>query len=198
MLDDLKVDLESKLPVINEDEEEYVVPKKPSEDPNSSVIGREQESLALKEEWVSEMFVDLPLSGHGKLVEFFFLGARMMCIFEDFQVQEIDIKSKTVTKSYNLQEIEGFEISEELEEDKVLAFTIEKDVQLMAVACMEFIHIFEYTEEPDGNSLSHITKVDLKGVNKLLFVEYVLIMAREDLELSQLVLQSFNLDSEEL
>jgi len=52
----------------------------------------------------------------------------MLCIFEDFQVQEIDLKNKCISKSYNLQEIEGFEISEEVEEDKVISFSLEKDV----------------------------------------------------------------------
>jgi len=43
-------------------------------------------------------------------------------------VQEIDLKLKCVTKSYNLQEVEGFEISEDVEEDKIVAFALEKDV----------------------------------------------------------------------
>ena len=35
----------------------------------------------------------------------------MMCIFENFQVQEIALATKEVQKTYNLQEIEGFEVS---------------------------------------------------------------------------------------
>jgi len=52
-----------------------------------------------------------------------------------------------VSKSYNLQEIEGFEISEDVEEDKVMAFSLEKDVQLVSVACMCNVHVFEYSED---------------------------------------------------
>lgn len=118
-----------------------------------------------------------------------------MCIFEDFRVQEIDIKSKEVERTYNLQEIEGFEISEELEEDQVVAFALEKDVQLIAVACKEFVHIFEYQEEASGNTLSHITKVDKANVKKLLFVEYILVMVQEKEGDSEFHVSTFNLDS---
>jgi hypothetical protein len=63
-----------------------------------------------------------------KIVGFFFLPTRMMVIYESFQVQEIDLASKEVVRDYNLQEIEGFEISEEAEEDRVVDFVLEKDV----------------------------------------------------------------------
>jgi hypothetical protein len=102
---------------------------------------------AFGEEWVLEHFIDLA-GDHGKLVEYFFVGARMMCLFEDFEVQEVGVKTKQVERSFNLQEIQGFEISEEIEQDSVLAFALEKDVQLLAVACKQFVHVFEYQEEP--------------------------------------------------
>lgn len=80
----------------------------------------------ITEDWVQETFVTLYTDS--KLVDFFFLNSKMLCIFEDFQVQELDLDTRQVSKSYNLQEIEGFEISEEAEEDKVVAFALEKDV----------------------------------------------------------------------
>jgi len=52
----------------------------------------------------------------------------MLLIYETFEVQEIELKSQEVVRSYNLQEIEGFEISEDAEEDIVVAFVVEKDV----------------------------------------------------------------------
>jgi len=52
----------------------------------------------------------------------------MLLIYETFEVQEIELKSQEVVRSYNLQEIEGFEISEDAEEDRVVAFVVEKDV----------------------------------------------------------------------
>lgn len=63
-----------------------------------------------------------------KLVDFYFLDTKMICFFENFQVQEIDLRTKEMEKSYNLQEIEGFEISEDAEEDLVVATALEKDV----------------------------------------------------------------------
>jgi len=63
----------------------------------------EQESVALNEEWVQEHFLTLPLDDPGsKLVDFFFLNTKIMCIFEDFKVCEIQISSKAVVKTYNL------------------------------------------------------------------------------------------------
>ena len=61
-----------------------------------------------------------------------------------------------------MQEIEGFEISEELEDDRVIAFALEKDVQLLSVACLQNVHIFEYSEE-DG--LGHVAKIDKADIH---------------------------------
>lgn len=52
----------------------------------------EQESVVHNEEWVQEHFLTLPLDDPGsKLVDFFFLNTKIMCIFEDFKVCEINI-----------------------------------------------------------------------------------------------------------
>jgi hypothetical protein len=45
------------------------------------------------------------------------------------------LESKEVLKSFNLQEIERFEISEELEETSIVAFAVEKVLQLISIAC---------------------------------------------------------------
>jgi hypothetical protein len=45
----------------------------------------EQESMAINEEWVQEHFLTLPLDDpNSKLIDFFFLNTKIMCIFEDF------------------------------------------------------------------------------------------------------------------
>ena len=101
-----------------------------------------------------------------------------MCVFENFQVQEIDLRTKEVQKNYNLQEIEGFEVSEDAEDDRVVAFALEKDVQLLGVACTDTVHIFEYAEE-EATSLSHVARIDKAHVAQLVFVEYILVMVQE-------------------
>jgi hypothetical protein len=63
-----------------------------------------------------------------------------------------------VIKDYNLQEIEGFEVSEDAEDDRVLAFSLEKDVQLVGISCLDAVHIFEYSEDEEL-SLTHVAKV---------------------------------------
>ena len=41
----------------------------------------------------------------------------------------------------------------------VIAFALEKDVQLIGVACVTSVHIFDYTEEEE-NSLTHVAVID--------------------------------------
>jgi hypothetical protein len=77
-----------------------------------------------------------------------------------------------VVKEYNLQEVEGFEVSEDTE-DKVIDFVMEKDVQLLGVACVDSVHIFEYSEE----ELVHVAKIEKANVTRVIFVEYILVMA---------------------
>ena len=113
-----------------------------------------------------------------------------MVIYSNFQVQEIDLASKEVVRDYNLQEIEGFEISEEAEEDKVVDFVLEKDVQLLGVACVDKVHIFEYSEE----ELTHVAAIDKANVQKVIFVEYILVMAQD--ETTKVNLMCYDLETE--
>lgn len=132
---------------------------------------------ALGQEWLQEHFINLPVSEATKLIDFCFFGTRMICVFQDFNVQEIDLETKTVFKRYNLQEIERFEISEDVEEDKVVSFALEKDVQLFSVSCMTSVHVFEYSEEEE-NSLTHVATIPVAEVTQLLFVDYILVMVQ--------------------
>lgn len=156
----------------------------------------QQESVALNEEWVQEHFLTMPLEEPGsKLVDFFFLNSKIMCIFEDFRVCEINIVSKEVVKTYNLQEIEGFEISEELEESRVVAATLEKDVQLLGVAMEDAVHIFEYSEEEE-QSLLHVKKTQTADVKVMIFVEYFLIMVQDKEGSDELVIACSDLEED--
>ena len=83
-----------------------------------------------------------------------------------------------MTKSFNLQEVEGFEISEDVEDDKVCAFSLEKDVMLVSIACKTVVHVFEYLEE-DEPCLGHIACVEKANISSLLFVNYHLIMVQD-------------------
>lgn len=56
----------------------------------------------MKEEWVQSNFIDLPILEKGKLVEWFFLNTRMLLLYDTFEVQEIELASKEVLRSYNL------------------------------------------------------------------------------------------------
>ena len=97
-----------------------------------------------------------------------------------------------------MQEIEGFEISEDAEMDLVIATALEKDVQLLGVACVDTVHIFEYTEE-DENSLAHVTKIEQANVSQLVFVEYILTMVQEQKDSeTEVKILCFDLESEDI
>ena len=144
----------------------------------SQIMNMSKMADDVPEDWVQEKFINLPTDSNARLVDFFFISSRMLCLFEDFQVQEIDIESREVIKLYNLQEIEGFEISEDVEEDKVVAFALEKDVQLVSVACMTQVHVFEYTEEEE-QSLNHVAVIPNPDITQLVFVDYILVMVQD-------------------
>jgi hypothetical protein len=145
------------------------------------------------QEWLQEELIKLPTEPNSKLIDFFFLQDKMLCIFEDFQVQEIDLQSKCISKSYNLQEIEGFEISEEVEEDKVVAFSLEKDLQIVGVACKCNVHVFGYDENNDV-SLEYIANVPKSDITQLVFVETFLVMLQN--EGTNLTVSCFNFEEE--
>ena len=69
-------------------------------------------------------------------------------------------------------------VVEEAEEDKVVSFVVEKDVQLLGVACIDTVHIFEFSEEDDTNSLTHVIKIEKANITKLIFVQYILAMIK--------------------
>lgn len=79
------------------------------------------------EEWKFESCFEL-YDQTMPLVSFSFLNTKIMAIFENFEVREIDLRTKEISKSYNLQGIEGFELDEEIENPKVRAFALEKDI----------------------------------------------------------------------
>lgn len=65
---------------------------------------------------------DLKLAGN------FIIGQRLICFFDNFEVREISLVMKELNNEFNLQEIEGFEISDELEKTSIVSFITEKDL----------------------------------------------------------------------
>lgn len=60
----------------------------------------------------------------------------------------------------------------------MVASALEKDVQLLGVACVDSVHIFEYAEDEE-QSLIYVTKISKADVTMLVFVEYILVMVQE-------------------
>jgi len=44
----------------------------------------EEQITAITQEWLQENLMKLPTDSNAKLVDFFFLNSKMLCIFEDF------------------------------------------------------------------------------------------------------------------
>lgn len=141
------------------------------------------------EEWIQETLVTVDTSA--RLVDYFMLNTKIFCMFADLTVQMISFTSREVEKSLHLSEIEF-----ECPEDDVIACALERDVQLVAVAFANEVHIFEFDEEATGDDtgLSHVTKLDRKAVKYVEFAEYYLVlMQATDTEVS---LVCAELDSE--
>lgn len=128
-----------------------------------------------EEDWVQIPFITFPIELHAQLVDYFFVNNKMLCVFENFEVREIDINTNEVTKQFNLQEIEGFEISEEVEDDHVVTFKLDKDVMLLGVSLKSSVFVFEYNEEEEI-PLSMIATIPSPNITSLVFVDYNLVM----------------------
>lgn len=64
---------------------------------------------------------------------------------------------------------------------------------------MDAVHIFEFSEEDNSNSLTHVTKIDedtKKPFTKLIFVQYILAMIQD--EGTHLNIMCFDLESESI
>lgn len=47
----------------------------------------------MTEDWVLSTLIKVPLEPNQILVNYFFLNSKMVCLYSDFTVQEIDIES---------------------------------------------------------------------------------------------------------
>jgi len=122
----------------------------------------------------------IELTTHGvSLIDFFMLSSKIVCFFEDFQVKVVDLRWKRVTKEFNLQEIENFEISEQEEEDKIVSASFEKDAQLFAVACVDSVHVFGFNDENFEELLEHYISTSKKNVVEVIFMGYSLILVQD-------------------
>lgn len=128
----------------------------------------------IREEWVQKLLISIELDS--PLIDYYLLTQRIICVFEDGSVKEIGIKTGELEKDFNLGDIEGFEKPE----GKILAFCLEKDVQLMAVSFESGVHVFEYDEEAtkEETGLSPVTSLEETKVMRLIFAEYCLIMVQ--------------------
>lgn len=165
----------------------------------SQLIGNDNSRVSVDqgEEWTQETLLNLSIEMNARLVDYFFMNSKMICVYEDFQVQEVDIAKREVVKSFNLQEVEGFEISEDVEEDKVVAFSLEKDVMLVSIACMTTVHVFEYQEDEEV-FLALITAIPKSGISSLLFVSYHLIMVQDLAEHQKIEVSLWDPDSDSI
>ena len=130
------------------------------------------------EQWIQDTLYDLEAPA-SKLVDYYLLNSRILCIFEDRTVKYIGFSSKDIEKSFKLDEVEDFELGDS---NQVKAFTLEKDVQLMGVAFEDCVHVFEFDEEAgeEETGLSYVTKLEMPNVTKMIFVEYHLVLMQED------------------
>ncbi len=108
-------------------------------------------------------YIDIIKDDDLKLAGNFIIGQKLICLFDNFEVREISLVMKELTNEFNLQEIEGFEISDELEKTSIVSFIAEKDLQIFSIACEDSVHIFDYSDE-SGFILNHVKKLQIPNV----------------------------------
>ena len=108
-------------------------------------------------------YIDIIKDDDLKLAGNFIIGQKLICLFDNFEVREISLVMKELTNEFNLQEIEGFEISDELEKTSIVSFIAEKDLQIFSIAFEDSVHIFDYSDESDF-ILNHVKKLQIPNV----------------------------------
>lgn len=111
-----------------------------------------------------------------KLIDYDSVDERMMLLFEDLTLRECNLATKQVVKEVNIGDLDG---AEEIKGGKAVAFSMFKDLNTIAVATENYVHLFDYEDD-----LTLVTKLSVKNVNQVTFcgVNVILVIETEDLD----------------
>lgn len=101
---------------------------------------------------------------YNTIVDFDSVGDRLFLMFTNMSLVEISIKSKQLVQEINLTELDGIDFNFG-EEQKVSAFAIISDLNLIAFSTSEAVYLVDFESE-----FKFSTKIDTTNV---VFISYV-------------------------
>ena len=101
---------------------------------------------------------------YNTIVDFDSVGDRLFLMFTNMSLVEISIKSKQLVQEINLTELDGIDFNFG-EEQKVSAFAIISDLNLIAFSTSEAVYLVDFESE-----CKFSTKIDTTNV---VFISYV-------------------------
>eukprot|EP00352_Strombidinopsis_acuminata_P004777 CAMPEP_0176364654 /NCGR_PEP_ID=MMETSP0126-20121128/19931_1 /TAXON_ID=141414 ORGANISM="Strombidinopsis acuminatum, Strain SPMC142" /NCGR_SAMPLE_ID=MMETSP0126 /ASSEMBLY_ACC=CAM_ASM_000229 /LENGTH=316 /DNA_ID=CAMNT_0017721361 /DNA_START=2196 /DNA_END=3146 /DNA_ORIENTATION=+ len=163
-----------------EAEKKFVEVQQPTENIiDESMIDYEEDDNAevstKKYSWKLEEVVSFPTEDK-KLVDYDSVDERLMLMFEDLTLRECNLETKQVVKELNIGDLDG---AEEIKGSKAVAFSMFKDLNTIAVATENYVHLFDYEAD-----LTLVTKLKVSNVKQVTFCEVyvILVIETEDLD----------------
>mmetsp|Transcript_31972 Transcript_31972/g.23121 ORF Transcript_31972/g.23121 Transcript_31972/m.23121 type:complete len:191 (+) Transcript_31972:4180-4752(+) len=154
---------------------EFTEPINTTMDENDLEEDYNGESAEKQIAWKLEEVVDFPTETK-KLIDYDSVDERMMLLFEDLTLRECNLATKQVAKEVNIGDLDG---AEEIKGGKAVAFSMFKDLNTIAVATENYVHLFDYEDD-----LTLVTKLNVQNVKQVTFcgVNVILVIETEDLD----------------
>ena len=120
---------------------------------------------------------------YNTIVDFDSVGDRLFLMFTNMSLVEISIKSKQLVQEINLTELDGIDFNFG-EEQKVSAFAIISDLNLIAFSTSEAVYLVDFESE-----FKFSTKIDTTNVVFISYVDiYIVLMQASDEDSSEAIL----------
>lgn len=180
VLDNKLSQAEARLQQLEADEEMKAEPQadflaKPAEESrfgNTSLLGNSILENDTPEDynWEFEDVADLAFIGlDQKIVDVDSFNERCFILFSNLKLTEINLQTKEVVQEINVAFLSG------AEGQTAIAFSMFKDVNMIAVATADGLHLFDYEAE-----LQHVKTFQLRNVRQICFVEMYIVLVVED------------------
>lgn len=118
-----------------------------------------------------------------------------MVFYDDLTLMEVDLIKKQVVNEINLADLEE---TSSLAGQKATAFAMFKELNMIAVATDQAVHLFDYVSEgSDEIGLTLVRSMNVPNVSFITFIELYIVIMTESEENSEASIACYQLDGEE-
>ena len=153
---------------------------------NSSVLEVEDDEY----NWNLEDVVGLPVSDGQRVVDFDSIEERLLVVFDNLKLVEVNIQSKQVINEFQLSEVEG---ADQLVGQKATSFAMFKDLNMLAISTEQSVFFFTYEE----GELMFLKVLDLPRVCQVCFIELYVVLVQESEDATEATILAYQLDGDE-